>query len=190
MSYQKLFNNYFSTYGSQTGGGTIPAPAPVPAQAKPTLTQEQLNVFLKQQGMDNTPVVKPQTAIVPLTEAAVKAKMQEIGWRPTVVRKGDKKFDQLSRSKITAAGMNVAGQPSMMAMKSKAGTLDAIQQKEQQQYQKKYQKQQQQNQALIAAAGKSKKTGRTLESMMPGTKLAASTGKPQRTLKQLAAQQK
>ena len=104
MSYQKLFNNYFSTYGSQTGGAATAGQGAAP---KPQLTQEQLNQYLKNQGMDNTPAVKLETPIVPLTPAAVNAKMQEIGWKPTVERKGDKKFDELSRSKITAAGLQV-----------------------------------------------------------------------------------
>ena len=31
MSYQKLFNQYFSTYGSQTGGAAIAAPTAQPS---------------------------------------------------------------------------------------------------------------------------------------------------------------
>lgn len=120
MSYQKLFNNYFSTYGSQTGGAAVPAPIKTArynkaiktagqglAAPQQQLTQEQLNAFLQQRGMDNSPVLKPQTAMVRLTQAGIVAKSKEIGWRKTTERKGDKKFDSLSRSKLIASGLQV-----------------------------------------------------------------------------------
>ena len=91
MSYQKLFNNYFSTYGSQTGGAAVPAP-------KPQLTQEKLNEYLKNKGMDNTPAVKSKEAVKPLSAVAIFKKSKDSGWRPTPER--SQQFSPLSKTRI------------------------------------------------------------------------------------------
>ena len=185
MSYQKLFNNYFSTYGSQTGGAAVPAPMKTAGQGlaapQQQFTQEQFNVFLQERGMDNSPVLKPQTAIVPLTREVIIAKSKGSNWRKTPVRSGNEKFSQLSKNKIIAqSGLSPASQPSLMAMKSKAT---------QQQQPDVFQQQQMRgNQELIQKANK--KPGRTLKEMesLQNQKLAANTGKPQRTLKEMSGQ--
>jgi len=99
MSYQKLFNNYFSTYGSQTGGAAVPAPTP-------QLTQEQLNEYLKNhQGMDNTPEVKPEEAVKPLSIKAIIDKSKVSGWKRTPVR--SQKFSAFSKDAVMAQGVQV-----------------------------------------------------------------------------------
>ena len=115
MSYQKLFNNYFSTYGSQTGGAAVPAPMKTAGQGlaapQPQLTQEQLNVYLQERGRDNSPVLKPQTAIVPLTREVIIAKSKGSNWRKTPVRSGNEKFSQLSKNKQITLGLQVEPRP-------------------------------------------------------------------------------
>ena len=177
MSYQKLFNNYFSTYGSQTGGAAVPAPAKpteqVLAAPQQQLTQERLNQYLKNQGMDNTPAVKPQEEMKSLSVEAILNKSKESGWRRTPER--SQKLSAFSKDAVMAQGIqgtvkqNVGQIASQVAQANKTPGAQILKNVPKPNYNPA--------QTIVGTSGNVIKK-----------KLAASTGKPQRTLKEMSGQ--
>ena len=162
MSYQKLFNNYFSTYGSQTGGAPVTAPSTTTqpsnvfnltvaklrprgaySRHRPLQAGQEFNLSTANNNTGSVPqIAAQQTAVVPQIAAQ----------QPGVVPQSAAQQPRQNLA-LPAPGQNLA--------------LPAPGQ----------------NLALPAPRQQKKKKSSQ-------GKLAASTGKPQRTLEQLAQQQR